>query len=165
MELSLQHIVYLLLVVCTGLSAGLCFTWFNSVTPGIGRLDDLDFLMSFQQMNRAILNPAFFAVFFGPFFLGLVNLFLFKNTSSSFWWWLLIAFLIYFVGVVLVTVLGNVPLNEILDKHNLKTLNEVKIKDLRNTFETKWNQLHFIRTITSILSFITLVILTTQITK
>jgi len=89
MEFSLQHISFLLLVIFTGLSAGLCFTWTNAVTPGIGRLDDLGFLMAFQQMNRAILNPIFFVVFLGPFFLGITNLFLFKNIPSAIWWRLL----------------------------------------------------------------------------
>ncbi|WP_422107673.1 DUF1772 domain-containing protein [Winogradskyella sp.] len=165
MEFSLQHIVFLLLVLCTGLSAGLCFTWGNAVTPGIGRLDDFGFLMAFQQMNRVILNPTFFAVFLGPFFLGLGNLFLFKNVPTTIWWMLLVAVLVYVSGVVLVTVFGNVPLNDMIDKHNLETLNQVELKDLRKTFETKWNRFHLVRTITAIGSFITLIIITTQITK
>ena len=165
MEFSLQHIVFLILVVCTGLSAGLCFTWGNAVTPGIGRLDDFGFLMAFQQMNRVILNPTFFVVFLGPFFLGLLNLFLFKNTASNIWWMLLVAVLMYALGVVLVTVFGNVPLNDMIDKHSLETLTKAELKDLRSAFEAKWNRLHLVRTITATGSFITLIIITTQITK
>ena len=165
MEFSLQYMVFFLLVICTGLSAGLCFTWGNAVTPGIGRLDDFGFLMAFQQTNRVILNPAFFLVFLGPFFLGIANLFLFKNMASNIWWMLLVAVLIYFLGVILVTVFGNVPLNEMIDKHSLEALSTLELKDLRTAFEAKWNQFHLVRIITSILSFITLVIITTQITK
>lgn len=165
MEFSLQHIVFLLLVVCTGLSAGLCFTWGNAVTPGIGRLDDFGFLMAFQQMNRVILNPTFFAVFLGSFFLGAINLLLFKNALSSIWWMLLVAVLMYFLGVVLVTVFGNLPLNDMIDKQNLEALSQVELQDLRSVFEAKWNQFHLVRIITSIGSFITLIIITTQITK
>ena len=165
MEFSIQDIVFFLLVICTGLSAGLCFTWSNTVTPGIGRLDDFGFLSAFQQMNRVILNPTFFIVFLGPFFLGIANLFLFKNLSSTIWWMLLVAVLLYVIGVILVTVFGNVPLNEMIDQHNLDTLSKTELKDLRTAFENKWNRLHLIRTIASILSFITLIIITTQITK
>ena len=165
MEFSLQHIVFLLLVMCTGLSAGLCFTWSNSITPGIGKLNDFGFLMSFQQMNRVILNPTFYIVFIGPFFLGIINLFILKNISSGLWWLLIVSVLIYFLGVILVTVFGNVPLNEILDKNNLKTLNKIELRQLRDAFENKWNRLHLIRTVTSLVSFITLIIITTQITK
>lgn len=165
MEFSLQHIVFLILVLCTGLSAGLCFTWGNAVTPGIGRLDDFGFLMAFQQMNRVILNPTFFVVFLGPFFLGIANLFLFKTMLKNVWWMLLVAVLLYVLGVVLVTVFGNVPLNEMLDKHQLEALSKTELKGLRTAFEAKWNQFHFIRTIAAILSFSLLLIITTQLTK
>ena len=164
MEFSLQHIIYLLLVLCTGLSAGLCFTWGNAVTPGIGRLDDFGFLMAFQQMNRVILNPTFFAVFLGPFCLGGISLFLFRNAPSHFWWWLLVAVLIYFIGVILITIFGNVPLNELIDKQHLETLSKAELKDLRLAFEAKWNRFHLVRIVAAIGSFITLIIITTQIT-
>lgn len=163
MEFSLQHIIFFLLVVFTGLSAGLCFTWTNAVTPGISRLDNLGFLMAFQQMNRVILNPTFFVVFIGPFFLGIANLVLYKNTPSMLWWWLLASVLIYSLGLVMVTIFGNVPLNEMIDQHQLETLSQLELQELRTAFEAKWNQLHLVRTISSILSFIILIIITTQI--
>ena len=72
MEITFQNSIYILLIVLTGLSAGLCFTWTNAVTPGIGRLDDLGFLQSFQQMNRTILNPIFFIAFTNEF-IPLIN--------------------------------------------------------------------------------------------
>ena len=165
METTIENIGIIALVLLTGLSAGLCFTWSNSITPGIGRLDDFGFLMSFQQMNRTILNPTFFIVFFGPFFLGLINLYVFKNASSSLIWLLIAAIGIYFLGVVLVTIFGNVPLNEILDKTNLHTASREDLKSLRDSFELKWNRLHLVRTISSIISFIILIISVIQITK
>lgn len=69
---------------------------------------------------------------------------------------------IWLVGVVLVTVFGNVPLNEMIDKHHLEALTKTELKDLRTAFEIKWNQLHLVRTITSTLSFILLIIITAQ---
>lgn len=165
MEFSLQHIVFFVLVICTGMSAGLCFTWMNAVTPGIGRLNDLEFLKAFQEMNRVILNPTFYLIFLGPFFLGIINLYLFKNVPSTIWALLLIAALIYFIGVILITVFGNVPLNEVLDQSKLETLNIDQLQELRKGFEAKWNQFHKLRTITSVVSFILLIVTTTQITK
>ena len=128
MDISLQHITHLILVVLTGLSAGLCFTWGNAVTPGIGKLDNLGFLMAFQQMNRVILNPTFFIVFIGPSLLGIINLFLFKGTNSIVWWLLLGSVLVYGLGVIFVTELGNVPLNEMIDQYALETLNKIELK-------------------------------------
>ena len=79
-------------------------------------------------MNRVILNPTFFIVFFGPFFLSLINIYVFRNASTSIIWLLVIAGVIYFLGVVLVTIFGNVPLNELLDKTDLAS---ASIEDLK----------------------------------
>ena len=165
MDFTLQHIVAIVLVLLVGLSAGLCFTWTNAITPGIGKLDDLGYLRAFQHMNRSIINPLFIIVFFGPFILGIPNLYLFKNTSSSMIWLLIIAMAFYFFGVLLVTIFGNVPLNELLDKTDLSKASLEDLKLLRNRFETKWNRLHLIRTVTSITSFLLLIISLVQSIK
>ena len=164
MDFTLQHIVTIVLVLLLGLSSGLCFTWANSVTPGIGQLDDFGYLSAFQQMNRSIINPLFILVFFGPFFLGFINLYLYKNASNTKIWFLILAIAIYFFGVLLVTFFGNVPLNEILDKTDLSKASLEELKQLREQFEDKWNRLHLIRTINSTVAFL-LLILTLLIKK
>ncbi|PKV50543.1 putative membrane protein [Aquimarina sp. MAR_2010_214] len=158
MELSLKLTSLLLTVLLTGLSAGLCFTWSNTVISGIGKLDNFSYLQAFQQMNRTILNPAFFIVFFGPVFLNLINTYVFRNVSTTLIWLLISSTLLYFFGVVLITIFGNVPLNEVLDKSDLNTLNIEELRILRDSFEIKWNRLHLIRTISSSISFLLLTI-------
>lgn len=165
MDFTFENVIIIALILLTGLSAGLCFTWTNAVTPGIGRLNDLRFLMSFQQMNRAILNPVFFIVFFGPLFLSLINLYVFRNASGSLIWLLTIATALYFFGVIIITVFGNVPLNEMLDKTNLSVASIEELKNLRENFEVKWNRLHLIRTLSAILSFLLLIMSLIQATK
>ncbi len=158
MELTLKFTSLVLAILFTGISAGLCFTWSNAVSPGIGKLNNLGFLQSFQQMNRTIINPAFIVVFFGPFLINLLNLYLFKSTSNTLVWLLAVATIIYFIGVVLITILGNVPLNEMLDKTDLSTANMDQLKSLREHFEVKWNRLHLIRTLASTISFLLLIL-------
>ncbi len=158
MEITIQNIVFIVLILLTGLSAGLCFTWTNTVTTGLAQLDDFGYLSAFQQMNRTILNPTFFVVFFGPVLLNIINLYVFKEASIQIVWLLVIATILYVVGVTLVTIFGNVPLNEVLDKTELTTVSAETLKDLRSNFEVKWNQLHLIRTISSCTSFLLLII-------
>lgn len=153
MDISFKLSIVLIAALLTGLSAGLCFTWSNAITTGIGRLDNLGYLQAFQQMNRTIINPTFIVVFFGPFIAQTLSIFLLKNTSSTIILVLVTATLLYFFGLVLVTIFGNVPLNEILDKTDLATASTENLQSLRDQFEVKWNRLHLIRTITSILSF------------
>jgi uncharacterized membrane protein len=157
MEINFKIIVLLVSILFTGLTAGLCFTWSNAVTPGIGRLDNITFLKSFQAMNRAIINGKFLLVFMGPIVLLFLNAYLFKNDSTSFWLFLTGA-IFFFIGVSLITIFGNVPLNEILDKSNLETLSKVELQDLRTQFERPWNRLHNLRTFSSISAFTLLVI-------
>ncbi|WOD43545.1 DUF1772 domain-containing protein [Hwangdonia lutea] len=165
MNFTFENIGIVALILLTGLSAGLCFTWSNAVTLGIGNLNDRGYLSAFQQMNRTILNPAFFIVFFGPFFLGLINLFTLRSSSNSLIVLLILAVGIYLIGVLLVTFFGNVPLNQILYKTDLSSASTEDLKILRDTFEGQWNRLHLIRTISSIASFLILIISHTRITE
>lgn len=156
MEISIKLIVLVAGIVLTGLTAGLCFTWGNAVTPGIGRLDNLGFLQSFQEMNRAIINPTFLVVFMGPVLLHVANVFLFKNAPRQVWLLIIAAAVLYFAGLFLVTVLGNVPLNEMLDKTDLSAATADELATLREEFEDPWNRLHNVRTISTTLSVILL---------
>lgn len=158
MVLTFENIGIIALTLLTGLSAGLCFTWTNAITPGIGNLDNYGYLSAFQQMNKSIINPLFIILFFGPFFLGLINMYAFRNASSSLVWLMILATAIYFLGVVLITIFGNVPLNEMLDKADLSSASNENLEALREAFEVKWNRLHLIRTFASIISFLLLII-------
>lgn len=157
MEINYKIIVLVLSILFTGLTAGLCFTWSNAVTPGIGRLNNLTFLKSFQSMNRVIINGKFLLVFFGPVILLFLNAYLFKSNGLSFWLFL-IAAIIFFLGIGLVTIFGNVPLNEVLDKSNLEALSKTELQELRNQFEQPWNRWHAIRTLSSFTAFALLII-------
>ena len=154
-----QTIVLVLATLLTGLTAGLCFTWNNAVTPGVGQLVDMGYLRSFQEMNRAIINPIFLIVFFGPFFLHIVNIFLFKSSSGTLLWMVVASAALYIIGLVAVTIFGNVPLNEILDKTDLMQASAEELKLLRDKFEVKWNRFHLIRTVSTVLSFLLLLII------
>ena len=153
MDINLETVVVFVTIILTGLTAGLCFTWTNSITPGLGQLDDLGFLQAFQQMNRAIINPAFILVFFGPFIGNLLTLYL-KQQSIDKAFWLFVGAAAFFVlGVVFVTLFKNVPLNEILDKTVLETASELELEALRKNFEKSWKQWHLVRTVSSLASF------------
>ena len=158
MEISVKLAILVLATLLTGLSAGLCFTWSNAVTTGLSRLDDISYLAGFQQMNRTILNPTFFLVFFGPVLALIGSIIFYKSASPQIVWMLVIAFAIYFLGVALVTVFGNVPINEVLNQTDLHQITETDVKALRLKFETKWARLHLVRTYASGISFLLLIL-------
>jgi uncharacterized membrane protein len=152
MELSIKSITLFTAIILTGLSAGLFYAWMVSVIPGTRKVVDITYLESMQSINRAILNPAFFLIFFGSPLVLVISTIQQFNSGISFWL-LLAATLIYMFGTFGVTALGNVPLNDALDVLDLAELGESKIAEFRMSYEQKWNRLHLIRTVFSVLSF------------
>jgi len=108
-----------------------------------------------QNINAAILNPLFFLSFFGTTILIPITTVLHKSSSS--FPWLLAASLIYLLGVLGVTMFGNVPLNNALSAFKLEGASLESIKDARTAFENSWNRFHTIRTIAAGLSLLILV--------
>ncbi|NLR91741.1 anthrone oxygenase family protein [Flammeovirga agarivorans] len=152
-----QQFALALAMCLTGLMAGIFFTWSNAVKPGIGQLSDLEYLKSFQSMNRVILNPSFKTLFIGAIVSTVIVPICYFNSSQKYiFWFVLIAFLIYWLGVFIITVLGNIPLNEILDKSNLEGMSVKELQHLRVSIERKWNNYNLIRSISSVVTFLLL---------
>lgn len=164
--MKIQIISLFLATLSTGLMAGIFFTWTNAVTPGIGKLADISYLNALQSMNRIILNPAFYLVFWGAVLLIPLAAALNYITEPNTVFWLLVsASVIYWLGSFFVTFLGNIPLNNLLDKTNLEEISLEDAKNLRKSIETKWNNFNLIRTITSTISFLLLIISCLLITE
>jgi uncharacterized membrane protein len=157
-NINLETVILLFATLLTGLLAGVFFTWNNAITTGIGRLNDVSYLKAFQQMNRTILNPLFYIVFIGPLILSIAATYIYKAYPVYILWMLILATVIYFLGVFIVTISGNIPLNKMLDKTNLADISLEDARRLRDKFETKWNKLHLIRTISSTTSFLLLIL-------
>ncbi len=137
--------------------AGLFYAWSCSVMPGFARLNDREFVSVMQKCNRAILNPVFFAAFFGaPIFL-VISTVLHYGKSPHFLL-LLAATIIYLIGNFGVTMFGNVPMNNTLDRFNLESATDEEIAQQRANFERRWTYLNHIRAVSSTLAVIFVVI-------
>ena len=154
-----ETIVLVSAIFLTGLMAGIFFTWSNAVKPGIGKLSDLEYLRALKSMNRVILNYVFITVFLGAIVtVALVPVFYFHLYPKNIFWLFIFTLVVYWIGVFGVTVLGNIPLNEILDKTNLESISLEEMKALRRSIEIKWNNLNLIRSISSAITFLLLVV-------
>ncbi|MEK6477463.1 DUF1772 domain-containing protein [Catalinimonas sp. 4WD22] len=153
MEISIKTITLLAAVLLTGLSAGLFYAWAVSVIPGTRKVTDMVYLETMQSINRAILNPAFFLIFFGSLLLLVTSTIQQYQAGLSFWL-MLAAALTYLIGTFGVTAFGNVPLNNILDALQLSELNPEQMLSSRRQYEGLWNRLHMIRTVFSVLAFL-----------
>ncbi|WP_073080612.1 anthrone oxygenase family protein [Chitinophaga jiangningensis] len=151
MKSNRAMITLLLSLLFLGLMAGLFYSWSVSVMPGITKLNDIQFLSAMQAMNRAILNPLFLIPFIGTVFL--LPFATWQQASQPAFYYLLAASVLYIAGVFGVTITGNVPLNDSLDKFNLVNATAEALAAQRRLFETPWVNLHTIRTICGILAF------------
>jgi len=151
--------VLIIATLFSGLMAGLFYAWSISVTPGLAKINDVSYLQAFQSMNRAILNPLFFIVFFGlVVLLPILSYVSFQNSISNQFWYVVLATILYFVGIMGVTIGGNVPLNNALEALQIESMTPEQMNEFRKGFERKWNRLNLIRTICSSLTFLLLVI-------
>lgn len=159
MEISLKTTILFLAVLTVGLSAGLFYAWQISVIPGTKRITDASYLETMQQINRAIINPWFMFIFMGALvFLIWSSYFSYQQANRTVFWLMAFGTLSYGLGTFGVTAAGNVPLNNWLDAINLTELSELKLIETRAHYEPKWNKYHLIRTVFSVISFISVII-------
>jgi uncharacterized membrane protein len=156
--MTISNFTLIVTTTFTGLMAGLFFSYSFSVVAGLGKLPDIQYLMAMQSINREIQNPVFFICFFGALIsLPVCTYFQYSVASSLVFRLVLLAAIIYLVGSFAVTAIGNIPLNNALDKFDVATAAKEAISAQRTAFESRWNNLNTLRTVASILSFILLV--------
>lgn len=156
MEPTTKSIIWLITTLLTGLSAGFFYAWQVSVIPGTKLINARNYIETMQSVNRAIINPAFLLIFFGTFLMQILTIYQYRGTSNMAF--LLAACLCYFFGTLLVTGLGNVPLNNALELLNSADMSPEQLDQSRLQYELKWNRLHTLRTIFAVLSFILMLI-------
>ncbi len=126
-------------------TAGLLFAFSVAVIPGLRRLPAADGIASMNAFNDAILNPVFLLLFLvsSAASLGLA-------VSAPFTWhqpgaiWRLMGGLVFFIGVFVVTMAINVPLNDSLaavDAHSAKGA------EVWQHYQATWTIWNHIRTI------------------
>ncbi|BAN01988.1 anthrone oxygenase family protein [Ilumatobacter coccineus] len=134
-------------VVTTGLMAGLFFGWAVSVIPGTKQVDDHTYVETMQSINRAIINPGFVVPFVAtPLVLGAAAFAQARVGNIRAAWWLGSATVLYTVGLIGVTGVGNIPLNDALDRFSLDATDRAALAERRRTYESPWNRWHALRT-------------------
>ena len=141
-------------IVATGLMSGLWYGWAVSVIPGTRRIPDSTYIATMQSINKAIINPAFIIPFMGiPALLGGAAFVQFRAGDTRRGWLLAGAACTYVLGVLGVTIGGNVPLNDALDSFDLAGADDQAIGNRRRTYQTPWNRWHHLRTAANLGSF------------
>ena len=153
--MSLYLLAKILAVLLSGLIAGLFYGFQCAVNKGLGSLGDKEYLLGFQGINKAILNPLFFAGFMGTLVVLPISCWLsYHQADLPAFYLLLAATVLYLVGGFGLTVGGNVPLNNALDRFNIHAASPKGLSAQRKHFEGPWNRYHSIRTLACFLCFL-----------
>lgn len=129
----------------TAMVAGLLFCFAHSAMPGLGTLDDRDFLTAFQRIDAAISNPWMMLTFVGSPLLTLVALLLHLPGRSPAGGWLVVA-LVLILATVVITGAIHLPLNAAVQEAAPAFADAA---DLRSRFEDRWVGWNVVRTVTS----------------
>jgi uncharacterized membrane protein len=179
--ISIQNLILFVTILFSGLVAGLFYGYSCSVNIGLKSLSNGEYLRAMQSINVAIQNPVFFVCFMGllvlfplclwisylPYSDGIGLAFGFPMESSGgipvvdesvfrsmkVFNLVLLGMVFYFVGVLGVTVVGNVPLNNQLAGFDLARASQEEMGVMRGLFEVVWNKFHLIRTVCAVCSF------------
>ncbi len=141
--------VRILATTLAGMSAGFFFTYQISVIRGLAIVDDETYVRTFQAVNATIRSAPFAVVFFGTVPALILALVLHRQASRSIRGLLTLA-VVAAIATVLITFVGNVPLNEELAL--ITNVDPATAADARAAFESDWNRLNLIRTVTSIVA-------------
>lgn len=137
-----------LAVITTGLYAGFMLTFLVAVMPGLAALSDEGFTAAMRRFNEKVPGPAFLVLFLGVIAFPAVAAFTEYGEDG---WLLVVVALVCAVVSHLVTIAGNIPLNQALAESEGGDDSAA-----RTAFEARWNTLHRFRTALSLAAFVLL---------
>lgn len=150
---GLRAITLIAATMTTGLVAGVFGLYSHTIMRGLAKTDDRTFVVAFQSIDRAIINPWFMVSFGGAllFTIAAAVLHLKKDVRGPLPW-IVLALALYLVAFV-ITIAVHVPLNDAIkaagDPDRIGNLAEV-----RGQFhEARWAAWNLVRTITTTVAF------------
>ena len=165
-NVTVFHVALVLATFLCSLVAGFLFAFAAVIMPGIRSLDAGGFIRAFQVIDRVIQNnqPLFVLMWVGSVFaliaasvLGLAVL------SGADRLLISVAAAVYLLCVQLPTLTINIPLNNMLQKLELGSMDEMMRKRSREAFESRWNRWNIIRTACASLVSIVLLLLLVRV--
>lgn len=133
-----------LAIASTGLYAGFMLIFLTGIMPALARLDDGAFVDAMRRINEYVPKAVFLVVFLGVVAFPLAAFLVPVDGRSDTQKWLVLAGLVCAVLNHLVTVAGNIPLNNALAASERSGEPPAAV---RVAFEKRWNGFHLIRTV------------------
>jgi len=144
------QIVTLAAALGAGIMGGLFFIFSNTIMASFAKLTPAQGIAAMNSINVTILNGTFLSIFMGTALLCvalIVGWFLGWIPSGSLF--TLAAALVYLVGIIGVTIIFNVPMNDTLATMQPDSTQGV---ELWQDYLTRWTMWNHVRTVAGIMS-------------
>ena len=139
------------LVACTSVAAigsgmigGVFFAFSTFVMKALARLPAAQGMAAMQAINVVVINPIFLGVLMGTVLFGIVPLMWWERSGAG---WIAAGAVFYVVGTFLVTVVFNVPLNNMLAA---MMPTDPRAERLWATYQKRWTMWNHVRTAASL---------------
>jgi uncharacterized membrane protein len=140
---NLMHTGLIASAVAAALAGGATFAFSNFVMPALNRLAAPEATRAMQAINETAINPLFMLLLIGTGLLSIAASVAHLMSLAPTNYWLLVGAALYVCGVVLVTVAGNVPLNETLAQAD----STLASPDAWDTYARPWTTWNHVRTL------------------
>ena len=147
---GLITVIIVVSILGAGLVTGLLFAFSNFVMKALADLPSEKGMFAMQRINETIINPIFMVLFLGTPILCsviVVNAGLKINEPGNLF--LLVGALAYVIGPFGITMLFNVPLNNLLARADVSNSN-----DIWPMYQKKWQRWNHIRTYIGVISVV-----------
>ncbi len=141
MMAAMTSLLLVLSVIVTGLYAGFMLAFLIAVMPGLAELPDQQFTAAMRKFNEKVPGPAFLVLFLAVVALPAAALLTGLGEHDEVAGPALAGALVCVVAGHLVTIAGNIPLNNALAKSAGGDDTAA-----RKAFEPRWNTFHQVRT-------------------
>ena len=148
--MNFLEVSLILSILSCSLVTGFIFTYSVVVMPGFSKLNDKDFIRAFQVTDNIIQNnqPLFMLIWIGSI-LSVISTIVFSifNINADYSIFIIVTGFFYLIGVQGLTISIHIPLNNNIQKIDVDKEDELKLNEVRNEFEIKWNYYNRIRTV------------------
>ncbi|MFI8197630.1 DUF1772 domain-containing protein [Streptomyces sp. NPDC085942] len=144
---AMTSLFLVLATIVNGLYAGFMLTFLIAIMPGLAELTDQQFTAAMRRFNEKVPGPAFLVLFLGVVALPAAAFLTGLGEHDEVTGPAVLAALICVIIGHLITVIGNIPLN------NALAASEGGDDSVaRAAFEPRWNTLHQVRTAFSLVA-------------
>lgn len=144
---AMTSLFLVLATIVNGLYAGFMLTFLIAIMPGLAELTDQQFTASMRRFNEKVPGPAFLVLFLGVVALPAAAFLTGLGEHDEVTGPAVLAALICVIIGHLITVIGNIPLN-----NALAASEGGDDSAARAAFEPRWNTLHQVRTAFSLVA-------------